>query len=197
MDKIERIMDMTEHPEKYSEEELRDLLVDDEEGRKIYRTICELHVAMDAGKAESPRRSIKISFIRKMAAIFVGACLLSGIAYAVVATGLFGTSSQTGQAVPADSVRLEERKAIVDRQAKSEKRNIELVKTYEDVTLDKILSDMAQAYGVGIRYKSQKAMSLRLYFSLDTHRGMERNVEELNSFENIDITIHGDTLFVE
>ena len=51
MDKIERIIDMTEHPERYTEDELRQLLIDDDEGNRIYKTISELNVAfnMDSG----------------------------------------------------------------------------------------------------------------------------------------------------
>ena len=39
MDKTRKIIHMTEHPDQYSEDELRQLLIDDDEGRKIYRTI--------------------------------------------------------------------------------------------------------------------------------------------------------------
>ena len=46
MDKTERIIDMTEHPERYSEDELRKMLIDDDEGSRIYRTITELNAAL-------------------------------------------------------------------------------------------------------------------------------------------------------
>ena len=39
MDKTEKIIDMIEHPERYSEDELRSLLIDDAEGRDTYETI--------------------------------------------------------------------------------------------------------------------------------------------------------------
>ena len=74
MDKTKRIIDMTEHPERYSEDELRQLLMDDEEGRKIYRTICELCAALDGSAAVATRR---LPLVGKIAAVFVGVCLLS------------------------------------------------------------------------------------------------------------------------
>ena len=50
MDKIERIIDMTEHPERYTEDELRQMLIDDDEGSRIYKTISEINVAFDMEK---------------------------------------------------------------------------------------------------------------------------------------------------
>ena len=47
MDKIERIIDMTEHPERYTEDELRQMLIDDDEGSRIYKTISEINVAFN------------------------------------------------------------------------------------------------------------------------------------------------------
>ena len=46
-------------------------------------------------------------------------------------------------------------------------------------------------------YRSDKAKTLRLYYRLDTRRGLEKNIEELNTFENINIEINGDTLVVD
>ena len=46
-------------------------------------------------------------------------------------------------------------------------------------------------------YRSDKAKTLRLYYRLDTRRGLEKNIEELNTFENINIEIKGDTLVVD
>ena len=50
MDKIERIIDMTEHPERYTEDELRQLLIDDDEGSRIYKTISEVNAALGMEK---------------------------------------------------------------------------------------------------------------------------------------------------
>ena len=72
-----------------------------------------------------------------------------------------------------------------------------VVKTYEDTPLSAIVADIARAYSKLQAYRTQKAASLRLYFRLDTRRGLEKNIEELNTFENINIEINGDTLVVD
>ena len=46
MDKIERIIDMTEHPERYSQDELQKMLIEDDEGSRIYKTISEVNAAL-------------------------------------------------------------------------------------------------------------------------------------------------------
>ena len=85
MDKIERIIDMTEHPERYTEDELRQLLIDDDEGNRIYKTLSELNVAfnMDSGMRLS-QKTKKYHFINKAAAAIIAICLISGITYAAV-----------------------------------------------------------------------------------------------------------------
>ena len=50
---------------------------------------------------------------------------------------------------------------------------------------------------LNVNYKSAKADGLRLYFRLDTRRGLEKVIEDLNSFDNINITKNGDTLTVD
>ena len=72
-----------------------------------------------------------------------------------------------------------------------------LVKTYENAPLASIIADMARAFSKQQAYRTHKADSLRLYFRLDTRRGLEKNIEELNTFENINIEIKGDTLVVD
>lgn len=193
MDKTKRIIDMTEHPERYSEDELRQLLMDDEEGRKIYRTICELCAALDGSAAVATRR---LSLVGKIAAVFVGVCLLSGLAYAAVTTGMLGNAGEkpAEEKAPAATVKVE--KSVVNVQ-EEEPEITEVVKTYEDVTLKEIVGDLASFYNLNVSYKSDKAASLRLYFRLDTRRGLEQVINQLNSFDNINITINGDTLTVE
>ena len=71
------------------------------------------------------------------------------------------------------------------------------MRTYENASLFQIVNDLANAYDVKVTYLSDKAKELRLYYKLDTNKPMEKIIEELNSFEKINIKINGDTLEVE
>ena len=134
--------------------------------------------------------------IRKIAAVFVGVCLLSGLAYAAVSTGLLGKTEQktTDKAAPTTVEQVEKN---VRKQTTESAKPTVIVKTYEDVTLKQILTELAAVYHLNVNYKSAKADGLRLYFRLDTRRGLEKVIEDLNSFDNINITKNGDTLTVD
>lgn len=196
---------MTEHPERYTEDELRQMLIDDDEGSKIYKTISELNVAFDMEKdtlmSSSPRstgmsilQKVKQSFINKAAAAVIVICLISGITYAAVAL-IHRPSTQPETVVPAPAASSSPSASALGVPESSSPSP--LVKTYEDATLSSIIADIARTFSKQQAYRSQKADSLRLYFRLDTRRGLEKNIEELNTFENINIEIKGDTLVVD
>ena len=205
MDKIERIIDMTEHPERYTEDELRQMLIDDDEGSKIYKTISEINVAFGMEKdtlmSSSPRstgmsilQKVKQSFINKAAAAVIVICLISGITYAAVAL-IHRPSTQPEEVSPAASAAPSSSVPVLGVSAPSSPSPV--VKTYEDTPLSTIVADIARVFSKQQAYRSDKAQSLRLYFRLDTRRGLEKNIEELNTFENINIEIKGDTLVVD
>ena len=195
MDKIERIIDMTEHPERYTEDELRQLLIDDDEGNRIYKTLSELNVAlnMDSGMRLS-QKTKKYHFINKAAAAIIAICLISGITYAAVVL-IQRPSVPAKIEATAPSISPSPATPVSDVPASSTQGPV--VKTYEDTPLSAIVADIARAYSKLQAYRTQKADSLRLYFRLDTRRGLEKNIEELNTFENINIEIKGDTLVVD
>ena len=204
MDKTERIIDMTEHPERYSEDELRKMLIDDDEGSRIYRTIAELNVALsfeETSKSDNKKTGMglaahwnKPGFINKTAAVIVAICLISGITYAAVALIHHpSTPEKTETVAPAPSQ--SPSSPVPDKSASSVR--VPIVKTYEDASLATIVSDIAATFDKQQAYRSDKAKTLRLYFRLDTRRGIEKNIEELNTFENINIEIKGDTIVVD
>ena len=195
MDKIERIIDMTEHPERYTEDELRQLLIDDDEGNRIYKTLSELNVAfnMDSGMRLS-QKTKKYHFINKAAAAIIAICLISGITYAAVVL-IQRPSVPAKIEATAPSISPSPATPVSDVPASSTQGPV--VKTYEDTPLSAIVADIARAYSKLQAYRTQKADSLRLYFRLDTRRGLEKNIEELNTFENINIELKGDNLGVD
>ena len=204
MDKTERIIDMTEHPERYSEDELRKMLIDDDEGSRIYRTIADLNVALsfeETSKSDNKKTGMGLSahwnkpgFINKTAAVIVAICLISGITYAAVALIHHpSTPEKTETVAPAPSQ--SPSSPVPDKSASSVR--VPIVKTYEDASLATIVSDIAATFDKQQAYRSDKAKTLRLYFRLDTRRGIEKNIEELNTFENINIEIKGDTIVVD
>lgn len=115
MDKFEKILDMIDHQDKYSDEEIRELL-QDEECRKLYQTMQEVDSALLEGDlqaqvsndkssdsqalpmvdideewekfehAHASKLHAKKSSWRKIAAAIAGLVLISGITFAAIHT---------------------------------------------------------------------------------------------------------------
>ena len=197
MDKIERIIDMTEHPERYSQDELQKMLIEDDEGSRIYKTISEVNAGMSLEndvKMKQTSSKTASRFMQKVAAAIIGICLISGIAYAAVVI-MKKPSAPEKTEVVAPAAPKTESSTVADAPVSSSSSPI--VKTYEDAPLSEIVSDIARVFSKQHAYRSDKAKTLRLYYRLDTRRGLEKNIEELNTFENINIEINGDTLVVD
>lgn len=132
--------------------------------------------------------------MQKVAVAIIGICLISGIAYAAVVI-MKKSSAPEKTEVVAPAAPKTESSTVADTPVSSSSSPI--VKTYEDAPLSEIVSDIARVFSKQHAYRSDKAKTLRLYYRLDTRRGLEKNIEELNTFENINIEINGDTLVVD
>src|SRR3712207_6682546 len=93
MEKIDRIFDMIAHPERYSEHDFEAMMADDE-SRKLYLTMVETNEALapndtsidvdsewQAFAEQHPARQKGID-VRRIAAVFIGVLMLSGITLA-------------------------------------------------------------------------------------------------------------------
>ena len=187
MDKIKKVTDMMEHPELYSEEDFREMLLDDD-SRLTFKAIAELEAAFDAqddtlqqvDDGDKPHHSATPLW-RKIAAAVVGVCLLSGVAYAAVVSGVFSSSPKQDIANVADSVATVGKTQYVE--VKNDGKTIDVKKVFENATLEQVLHD--------IGYVNRKAVAFR------TDSVLDKNIEELNRFEKINITIKADSLIVD
>ena len=82
-DKMKRLLEMQEHPERYSEEEIRQLMAD-EECRQLYEQMVKATDSMFAENHKSHALPKRPTALYKIAAVFIGLLMLSGIAYAAV-----------------------------------------------------------------------------------------------------------------
>lgn len=231
MDKFEKILDMIDHQEKYSDEEIR-VLLQDEECRKLYQTMQEVDSALVKqetpvvdidkewekfendhsdelnGRNDDKNNSQKINknngrwaSWRKVAASVAGFVLISGIAFAAIHTYIkrsqepmpIAKGSHT-EVVVEDSTKQD---AVKDSliQVKAEKPAIH--KTFENVSFDKMMTEIASYYDMQVKFDNAEAKNLRLYYEWDSHSSIESIVKELNQFENVNIEMVGQTLVVK
>ncbi|MGM9698836.1 MAG: hypothetical protein ACI3Y0_09350 [Prevotella sp.] len=201
MDKIKKVTDMMEHPELYSEEDFREMLLDDD-SRLTFKAIAELEAAFDAqdetqqqvDDGDKPQHSTTPLW-RKIAAAVVGICLLSGVAYAAVVSGVFSSSPKQEVVASADSVATVGKTQYVE--VKNDGKTMDVKKVFENATLEQVLHDIGYVNRKAVAFRTDSVRLLRLYYEWDSRHGLDKNIEELNRFEKINITIKADSLIVD
>ena len=68
---------------------------------------------------------------------------------------------------------------------------------FEDETLSAIMDAVSKAYGVNVKFKNKETGDLHLYYKLDTSLPIEDIVTQLTTFEQIKISLKGNTLTIE
>ena len=68
---------------------------------------------------------------------------------------------------------------------------------FKGENLERILADMAEYYGAKFKFNQDAAKSLKLYFEWDQSLPLNEVVEQLNNFEQIDITLTDKVLTVK
>ena len=239
MDKITQVIDMVEHPERYSESQISAFL-QDEECRQTYLTMMEMRMAFDkeatdknmkideewqkfadkhpqahplshlqahlASLENSEHRTFKKSLLhlsswQKVAASLVGIVMLSGIAFAAIHT--FSSHRQPEKVAVSDTTKVKvstQRDTIsrVSNQKKDMVAKKEVVhKTFDDVTLDNMLGEMARYYGVKVVFRNEEVKQLRFYYEWNSENSLQQVVDELNNSQQMNISFDNDELVIE
>lgn len=225
MDKFEKILDIIDHQEKYSDEEIREIL-QDEECRKLYQTMMEVDSALEnpspiinvdeewekfsqkhqlqeeaTQNAAQEAASHPITSWRKLAASIAGFVLISGIAFAAIHTYI--KRSQEPTQVTADThpevIKSDSAKQVAATDSlthpKPEKPAIH--KTFENVAFEQMISEIASYYDLQVKFENNEDKTLRLYYEWNSHSSIENIVKELNQFENVNIELQQNELIVK
>ena len=225
MDKFEKILDIIDHQEKYSDEEIREIL-QDEECRKLYQTMVEVDSALEnpspiinvdeewekfsqehqlqeeaTQNAAQEAASHPITSWRKLAASIAGFVLISGIAFAAIHTYI--KRSQEPTQVTADThpevIKSDSAKQVAATDSlthpKPEKPAIH--KTFENVAFEQMISEIASYYDLQVKFENNEDKTLRLYYEWNSHSSIENIVKELNQFENVNIELQQNELIVK
>lgn len=225
MDKFEKILDIIDHQEKYSDEEIREIL-QDEECRKLYQTMVEVDSALEnpspiinideewekfsqehqlreeaTQNAAQEAASHPITSWRKLAASIAGFVLISGIAFAAIHTYI--KRSQEPTQVTADThpetIKSDSAKQVAAKDSlthpKPEKPTIH--KTFENVAFEQMISEIASYYDLQVKFENNEDKTLRLYYEWNSHSSIENIVKELNQFENVNIELQQNELIVK
>lgn len=227
MNKEEKLMmlfDIQEHPERYTDEQIENLLADEEAnalfqaqamarmaGKKAkpervdvdeaWKNFSECHQleSEKGAKTSSSRRKLKI------AASIIGVVFLSGVAWATaIHQGWVKGFSSSEESSHIN--KMEQTSASTSLSADSVKATAMDMKkdstdlkpmVFDNAELKDVLTLFASFYQVKVEYQNAEAQHVRLFFNWDKQRSLQQNIEILNAFDRINISYSNGTLKVE
>ena len=216
MNKTEQLLKMLEHPERYSEEQWREILADDE-CRELYSLMAKARSAFareQADKrltdemineqwqrleAEYPTRASVVPLWRKAAAAVVAVATI-GIAAAAIHTGFFGlkhTDNKTEQTTKPQQEQVTPETSVTKTEQPADTLDAAQPQLFEEAPLEQILTALAAHYGVEVEYRTDDVRSLRLFYQWEPEYTLDKVVEMLNNFEAFSIRHEGNKLIVE
>ena len=196
--------DMTEEPEKYSDQELEammdeiDQMPDVEEAWQLLSEKLRVKSEESSSKHEVARADSSLftlhSSFKKVAAILISIITISGIAFAAVhfMRNHEGKPAETEQ--PAATV--EARTADAARQPADSTVSLQPV-VFDNVTLDSILPQIARHYGYTVDFRNEQPKSLRLYFTWNPQDSIQKVTEKMNLFEQFRVVLEEQTIIIE
>ena len=195
-EKIQLLLDMQEHPEQFSEQALQTML-DDPEVRELMEATAQLKQAMMSDEnnvndvdaewqrfaqthltEQKPDRSWL-----KIAATFIGILMMSGIAFAAIHVIRYQHKSEAQQVAATTAVA--NSSLFTFNSSLPEDTIPPKVVRYDEATLEQILTDMADYYGLSLNWKSEEAKTLRLFYIWNKQQSAVEAIRSMNSFERI------------
>jgi len=130
----------------------------------------------------------------KIAAMFIGVLMLSGIAYAAVH---IIRSQETGGRSQETTAVANSQLSTVNSQLAEQDSVLHKPVVFEDAELNTILREVATFYQCETVYKNEKVKHVRLFFTWDKTKPIDEVVETFNKFERFHITRENKKLIVE
>lgn len=186
MKKEEQIR-MLLHPEKYTDEQLDQML--DEvtppmpDANEEWAKFQTAHVA--------PQRHTKGWM--QIAATIVGVLMLSGITYAAISHFIITEEKP--------KVAVTERKPDVKRVEQT--YGLEMAPTkkapviFNNVELQQIMQYVADGYDVKVEFKNKGARTIRFYLQWEAEDTLQEIIDKINHFEKVHLTLNEETITIE
>ena len=216
-DKIELLLDIQEHPEKYSDEQLNSMLAEDEELAEMMEQLATTKRAMTKEEAEDEQldmdvlwqefeaehelefdepETMRVSMpLRKIAAMFIGVALTAGVAFAAIQ--IVRSVSKPAPEPTKIEAPAAPKAAQPDDEVPAD--TVVAVKpvVFDNVELAQIMAQIAAHYKAEVEIENEDAGAYRLYFEWNSQETLEHVVERLNRFESINIELNNNKMTVK
>ena len=209
-EKLQRLLEMQDHPERYTEEEIRQQMAD-EECRQLYEQMvrgadavfAEAEVA-DATNGSSDHPVLRTTFLLRrgkqrrwiqVAAAFIGVLMLSGIAYAAI--HIISNVGGNMKSQPQETQVLSQQPQRPTQSIEEITDSIPQTRIFENVPLDEVASELALYYNKVVDIQNAQAHDLRLYYKWERKDELESIVSDLNHFDHVNLVLEDDKLIVK
>ena len=218
---IARLLELQEHPEQMTDEQLRQMLNDEQMHELVEQMaftkrafkneeslIGELPIADEWEKfatahaeelTNSARAEGKFTLhfpTHKIAASFIGVVLASSIALAAIHIVRQYQKPETPQTTDTIAVASPQRSILNAQPEEADTLAVE-PRIFDNVPLDTMLLEMADYYHISVEFEREEARQLRFHFVWKRTDDLDRLVEKLNNFEAINIFREPETLIVK
>ena len=215
---IDRLLDALEHPEKYSDAEVEQLLTDPET-REVYDILrktadvsapvpeINLNEEWRRFEAKQPkRRPLILRWLTFVASRNAAAVVIALVGTLAVVAATIGVTryfiadkelAQTEQTEPQKQTDIANANVGPTDTIPSETTPLPEPIVFKEENLERVLADIAEYYGATVKFNQDAAKSLKLYFEWDQSLPLNEVVEQLNNFEQINITLTDKVLTVK
>lgn len=215
--KIVLLLDIQEHPEKYSDEQLNSMLAEDEELAEMMEQLATTKRAMTKEEAEDEQLDMDVLWqefeaehelefdepetkrvsmpLRKIAAMFIGVALTAGVAFAAIQ--IVRSVSKPAPEPTKIEAPAAPKAAQPDDEVPAD--TVVAVKpvVFDNVELAQIMEQIAAHYKAEVEIENEDAGAYRLYFEWNSQETLEHVVERLNRFESINIELKNNKMTVK
>ena len=203
-DKIRLLLDMHEHPENYTDEQLAAML-DDEmleqlvTAKRAMTDIPEPDVDAEWQRFEQAHFApVKNRSWLKVAAIFLGVIMLSAFTYDTI----HAVRTHQPETQKPEVEKVEGAKDGMEMPISAERQETDSVSevqpvTFDNVALETIIGDIAARHQMQVEFRNEDARALRFYFVWQPDEDLDAALERLNLFESVNISKEGNTIVVE
>ena len=180
MKKEEQIR-MLLHPEKYTDEQIDQML----DGVNI--------PVPDAEEALARMTNPRQRGWYRIAAMFIGVLMLSGIAYATINHFIVEDEQP--------KVAIMERKPDIEKVEKTygvekNKKKKEPV-IFNNVELQQIMQYVADGYSVKVEFRNKAARTIRFYLQWEADDTLQEIIDKINHFEKVHLTLNEETITIQ
>ena len=184
-DKLMTLLRLMDEPEAMTEAQLEELL-SDEEVRKAYDVMADCKKLYQ--KPQQEPLSVKWLQLRqrfRIAAVFLGAVLLCGLAWAII-PHIISSHTDSPQSAQLTT-------PLPHREGQGGGSFVR----FDDVRLDSILTVVSAHYGKTVSFLDEEPRSMKLITTWNPDKSLEAFIDHLNMFDYIRLTLKNNTIFVE